>query len=162
MFAQVPKAPPRSKKLSSARDSLNCDNVDFSSHNYENSETYDIELIAYPSYDRPYKKCQKVARSLTLPSRKRGEKNVLLSKNEKIYRIVRRSSNMLETNLSEIERLSSTHSTPLANGKSQKQLSENYERSGSSTPIVTEQILSPNTKTKLLTKLTALFKYCNL
>ena len=154
MFAQVPKRPPRSKKM--RIDSLNCDqNLSYSNRNSDNCDSYEIELIAYPSLDRPYKK---VARSLTLPSRKRGETKELLNKNERIYRIVRRSSNVVEAQLSEIGRLSRDLSTPTLNNN------DNYEneRSLSSTPFAQEQILSPNTKTKLLSKLTTLFRYCKV
>ena len=157
MFANVPKPPPRTKKM--RIDSLNCDqnNLSYSNRNSDNCDSYELELIAYPSKDRPYKK---VARSLTLPSRKRGETKELLNKNERIYRIVRRSSNVVEAQLSEIGRLSRDLSTPtLINNN--EQLSEN-ERSLSSTPFAQEQILSPNTKTKLLSKLTTLFRYCKV
>ena len=141
-------------------DSLNCDMQNLSqrssNRNSDNCDSYELELIAYPSKDRPYKK---VARSLTLPSRKRGETKELLNKNERIYRIVRRSSNVVEAQLSEIGRLSRDLSTPtLINNN------DNYEneRSLSSTPFAQEQILSPNTKTKLLSKLTTLFRYCKV
>ena len=65
----------------------------------------------------------------------------LLNKNERIYRIVRRSSNVDEAQLSEIGRLSRDLSTPTLNNN------DNYEneRSLSSTPFAQEQILSPNT-----------------
>ena len=158
MFANVPKPPPRTKKM--RIDSLNCDMQNLSqrssNRNSDNCDSYELELIAYPSKDRPYKK---VARSLTLPSRKRGETKELLNKNERIYRIVRRSSNVVEAQLSEIGRLSRDLSTPtLINNN------DNYEneRSLSSTPFAQEQILSPNTKTKLLSKLTTLFRYCKV
>ena len=154
MFANVPKPPPRTKKM--RIDSLNCDqNLSRSYRNSDNCDSYELELIAYPSKDRPYKK---VARSLTLPSRKRGETKELLNKNERIYRIVRRSSNVDEAQLSEIGRLSRDLSTPTLNNN------DNYEneRSLSSTPFAQEQILSPNTKTKLLSKLTTLFRYCKV
>ena len=157
MFANVPKPPPRTKKM--RIDSLNCDqNLSYSNRNSDNCDSYELELIAYPSKDRPYKK---VARSLTLPSRKRGEIKELLNKNERIYRIVRRSSNLVEAQLSEIERISRDLSTPtLINNN--EQLSSENERSLSSTPFAQEQILSPNTKTKLLSKLTTLFRYCKV
>ena len=161
MFANVPKPPPRTKKM--RIDSLNCDqNFSYSAipnRNSDNCDSYELELIAYPSKDRPYKK---VARSLTLPSRKRGETKELLNKNERIYRIVRRSSNsVVEAQLSEIGRLSRDLSTPtLINNN--EQLSSENERSLSSTPFAQEQILSPNTKTKLLSKLTTLFRYCKV
>ena len=156
MFANVPKPPPRTKKM--RIDSLNCDPyLSPSNRNSDNWESYELELIAYPSKDRPYKK---VARSLTLPSRKRGETKELLNKNERIYRIVRRSSNVGEAQLSEIGRLSRDLSTPTLNNY--EQLSSENERSLSSTPFAQEQILSPNTKTKLLSKLTTLFRYCKV
>ena len=157
MFANVPKPPPRTKKM--RIDSLNCDqNLSYSNRNSDNCDSYELELIAYPSKDRPYKK---VARSLTLPSRKRGETKELLNKNERIYRIVRRSSNLVEAQLSEIGHLSRDLSTPtLINNN--EQLSSENERSLSSTPFAQEQILSPNTKTKLLSKLTTLFRYCKV
>ena len=152
MFANVPKPPPRTKKM--RIDSLNCDqNLSYSNRNSDNCDSYELELIAYPSKDRPYKK---VARSLTLPSRKRGETKELLNKNERIYRIVRRSSNLVEAQLSEIERLSRDLSTPTLINNNEN------ERSLSSTPFAQEQILSPNTKTKLLSKLTTLFRYCKV
>ena len=152
MFANVPKPPPRTKKM--RIDSLNCDqNLSYSNRNSDNCDSYELELIAYPSKDRPYKK---VARSLTLPSRKRGETKELLNKNERIYRIVRRSSNLVEAQLSEIERISRDLSTPTLINNNEN------ERSLSSTPFAQEQILSPNTKTKLLSKLTTLFRYCKV
>ena len=133
MFAQVPKPPPRYKKLiSAAQNSLNCD-------------AYDLELYAYPSKDRPYKK---VTRSLTLPSKRGENKPVLLNKNERIYRIVS-TENFKENELD------TSFATPKAQ---QKQLSDNFERELSSTPIANEQMLSPKTKFKLLTKLTSLLK----
>ena len=138
MFAQVPKPPPRSKKLSSAaRNSLNCD-------------AYDLELIAYPSKDRPYKK---VARSLTLPS-KRGENRVILNKNERLYRTpsFHRPDFYENTIPDEPDHENETPKAQL------RQLSENFERELSSTPIANEQLLSPKTKFKLLTKLTTLLK----
>ena len=135
-------------------DSLNCDqNLSYSNRNSDNCDSYELELIAYPSKDRPYKK---VARSLTLPSRKRGETKELLNKNERIYRIVRRSSNLVEAQLSEIEHFSRDLSTPTLINNNEN------ERSLSSTPFAQEQILSPNTKTKLLSKLTTLFRYCKV
>ena len=153
MFANVPKPPPRTKKM--RIDSLNCDqNLSYSNRNSDNCDSYELELIAYPSKDRPYKK---VARSLTLPSRKRGETKELLNKNERIYRIVRRSSNsVVEAQLSEIGHLSRDLSTPTLINNNEN------ERSLSSTPFAQEQILSPNTKTKLLSKLTTLFRYCKV
>ena len=152
MFANVPKPPPRTKKM--RIDSLNCDqNLSYSNRNSDNCDSYELELIAYPSKDRPYKK---VARSLTLPSRKRGETKELLNKNERIYRIVRRSSNLVEAQLSEIGHLSRDLSTPTLINNNEN------ERSLSSTPFAQEQILSPNTKTKLLSKLTTLFRYCKV
>ena len=152
MFANVPKPPPRTKKM--RIDSLNCDqNLSYSNRNSDNCDSYELELIAYPSKDRPYKK---VARSLTLPSRKRGETKELLNKNERIYRIVRRSSNLVEAQLSEIGHLSRDLSTPTLINNNEN------ERSLSSTPFAQEQLLSPNTKTKLLSKLTTLFRYCKV